>query len=36
MHANRLHQEPAGGRASNPNGGTDAGDEGQRQAPSLA
>jgi DNA-binding NtrC family response regulator len=36
MHANRLHQEPPSARASNANGSTDAGDDGQRQAPSLA
>ncbi|MEW9581438.1 sigma 54-interacting transcriptional regulator [Paraburkholderia sp. DGU8] len=36
MHANRLHQEPLDVRAANPNGGTDAGEDGQRQAPSLA
>jgi DNA-binding NtrC family response regulator len=36
MHTNRLHQEPLDGRAANPNGGTDAGEDGQRQAPSLA
>ena len=36
MHANRLHQGPLDVRAANPNGGTDAGEDGQRQAPSLA
>jgi hypothetical protein len=36
MHANRLHQEPPAGRASNPNGGPDADGDAQRQASSLA
>ena len=35
MHANRLHQEPAVGRAPNANGGTDADEEAERQAPYL-
>jgi len=36
MHASRLHQDPAAGRASNVDGGgADADDEAERQAPSL-
>jgi DNA-binding NtrC family response regulator len=36
MHANRLHQEPAAGRASNATGGPDADDEAERQTSSVA
>jgi DNA-binding NtrC family response regulator len=35
MHANRLHQDVAAGRAANAGGGADADDEAERKAPSL-
>jgi DNA-binding NtrC family response regulator len=35
MHANRLHQDVAAGRASNAGGGADADGEAERRAPSL-